>query len=74
VIAKYDLLKATEEFCCEDEHCEYYIRLYEPYIQITELNDDGDVLTHKKCLPCAIETIKDETEELYLLLKKLENT
>jgi hypothetical protein len=72
VIASYRLEKAEEEFCCEDDHCDHYIKIREPYMDIGEPDDNGDVVNYRKCLGCAVDLIEDEVEDLLLLLKRLE--
>jgi hypothetical protein len=73
VIAKYNVAKSLEEFCCEDDACNYYIKKGEPYVSLVEMNDDGDVITYKKCLSCAIKDIEYDIEERSVFLHRIEN-
>jgi hypothetical protein len=74
VIVKYELTRATEVTYCQDEHCDHYISILEPCVEFTiSDNENGDTSEYIKCLNCAVETIKDDIEELSLLLAKIEN-
>ena len=73
MIAEYRIIKASETFCCEDIHCEQYIKTNDQCVSFTEINDNGDVIYYTKCLSCAVDTIKDDIEERTVLLTKLES-